>query len=300
MVEQLSSPERNNLEFAKASVAVVIPTYGRGTRVLRTLDRIMRCDPQPREIWIHLDNPDSQLEMELAVKFPAVKMIRSRARVGPGGGRHLCLRNCTTDWAVCFDDDSYPNDADFFARVVALFSKTPEAAVIGATIWQRHQVEPKLNSTFVRKLSFTGCGHAIRLSAYRDIWGYVPRGIAYGLEETDVALQLYAKNYAIYESGQLRVFHDTELRHHREPEITECVVANAALFAFLRYPIWLWGLGLFQLSSIIAYCLSVGRWRGVFSGVLRVPRDCIALRRFRRTLPAVQVIGYLKARRNLK
>ncbi len=283
-----------------APVAVVIPTYGRGTRVFTTLEMIMRCDPRPEEIWVHVDSSDGRLEAEIEEAFPSVKVISSERRVGPGGGRHRCLQLTTMPLAVSFDDDSYPYDVDFFSLVVSLFTQHPKAAVIGASIWHRSQIELTRSNSFVQKSSFTGCGHAIRLNVYNDVTGYVPRSIAYGLEETDLSLQLFAKGYNIYQSGELRVFHDTELRHHQDQETVQYVIANSALLAFLRYPVWLWGWGLLQLGSTIAYSLRVGRWRGVIPGVLRIPSDCLTFWRSRRSIPSTEVIRYLRSRRAFK
>ena len=278
-------------------VAVFIPTYHRGTKVLETLRRIQACDPQPVEIWIHIDRTDGQLEVALAKEHPAVRVISSSDHVGPGGGRHRCLQRCTAPVAVSFDDDSYPCDPDFFGRVAALFDAHPDAGVIGATIWHPHQPARPRTPGFTRQASFTGCGHAIRLGAYRELPGYVPRPVAYGLEETDLSLQLFARQWTIYQSGELRVFHDTTLSHHQKPEITECVVANVALLAFLRYPVRFWGWGALQLGNTIRYCLSVGRWRGVLRGLARIPADCLRFRSFRHVQPVSAVRGYLKLRR---
>ena len=280
-----------------ASVAVIIPTFGRGTRVFEALEKVLACDPVPSEIWVHVDQSDGGLESAIAARFPSVNVIASGGRLGPGGGRHLCLCRCSAEIAVSLDDDSYPVDPDFFERVARLFAANPDAAVIGASIWHRRQSEVAISPALTRSPSYIGCGHALRLSAYRGVSGYVPRPVAYGLEETDVALQLFAKGCNIYESGELRVFHDTELRHHQSPEITECVVANVALLAWLRYPPWLWTWALLQLCSVIVFCVRVGRWRGIVPGLIRIPRDCVEFRRFRKTLPSRSVIGYLKFRR---
>lgn len=282
----------------QAPVAVFIPTYHRGTKVFETLRRIQACDPLPAEIWIHIDRTDGRLEADLAKEHPAVQVISSTDHVGPGGGRHRCLQRCTAPVAVSFDDDSYPCDPDFFGRVAALFEAHPDAGVIGAMIWHPHQSARLRTTAFTRQASFTGCGHAIRLRAYRALPGYVPRPVAYGLEESDLSLQLFAQQWAIYESGELRVFHDTALSHHHKPETTECVVANVAVLAFLRYPVWLWAWGALQLSNTIRYCLSVGRWRGVLRGLARIPADCFKLRCFRQVQPSQAVRGYLKLRRS--
>jgi GT2 family glycosyltransferase len=258
----------------------------------------MACDPRPQEVWVHVDQSDSGAEAILAREFPSVHVIISSTRQGPGGGRNACLRHCTVPFAVSFDDDSWPVDNDFFARTVELFAKHLDASVIGATIWHRHQAEIQRTRSFRRTVSFTGCGCAIRISAYLSIRGYVPRPIAYGLEETDLSLQLFAAGRHIYESGDLRVFHDTELSHHNSPEITECVVANAALLAFLRYPIAMWSIGFLQVLSNVAYCLRAGRWRGVLAGLRRIPADCVELRCYRDVLSTGAVIGYLCSRRS--
>jgi GT2 family glycosyltransferase len=283
-----------------APVAVIIPTYGRGKRVFKTLDVVMRCDPRPEEIWVHVDGSDGRLEEDIKEYFPSVRVISSAHRVGPGGGRHRCIQRTSMPLAVSFDDDSYPYDVDFFSVVVSLFAEHPEAAVIGGSIWHRQENELARRNSFLQKPSFTGCGHAVRISAYNAVAGYVARSIAYGLEETDLSLQLFARKYKIYESGDLRVFHDTELQHHQDEETVQYVVANTALLAFLRYPIWLWVWGLLQLGSTVAYCLKVGRWRGIVPGVLRIPRDCLTFRRSRRCIPSTELIRYFRLRRAFK
>lgn len=281
----------------RADVAVIIPTFERGTLVFETLTRVQACEPPPAEIWVHIDEADGRLEQALAARFPDVHVIASAVRLGPGGGRNACLQRCTSPFVVSLDDDSYPVDQNFFAVVEQLFKRHPEGAVITAAIWHRNEAEIPLGATFRRQAGFTGCGHAIRLSDYRSIPGYVPRPVAYGLEETDVALQLFAQERGLFYSDALRVFHDTELKHHAEPEIVAGVVANAALLPFLRYPMLLWPLGAFQLMSTLRYCIGAGRTRGLLSGLSRIPKDCWQFRSYRRVQPAAAVARYVLSRR---
>jgi GT2 family glycosyltransferase len=280
-----------------ASVGVIIPTYRRGLAVLSTLRRVALCDPLPAEIWVHIDAADGVLEGELAKQFPTVHVLTSSTRLGPGGGRDRCLSACTTPYAFSFDDDSYPVDTDLFGQVERLFLQHPQAAVIGAVIWHRHQSPIRRTACLIRMPSFTGCGHAVRLAAYRQVRGYLPRPDAYGLEETDVSLQLFAASWHIYQSGELRVFHDTELAHHQSPEITSAVVANVGLFAFLNYPLAGWARGLLQLANAIAFSLKMGRFRGIVSGVLRLPGDCYEYRHYRRPIAWDTVRQFLRFRR---
>ncbi|HMK89735.1 MAG TPA: glycosyltransferase [Methylocystis sp.] len=280
-------------------VAVVIPTFNRCDRLCHVLERILRCDPAPAEIWVHVDGADAHVADEVRRRFSGVNVIGSRDRVGPGGGRHRCLLRCASPLAASFDDDSYPVDEDFFGSVVNLFESQPQAALIGASIWRHGEADANRRPTLDERRTFTGCGHALRVSAYREITGYAPRPIAYGVEENDVALQLAAKGKKIYGSDDLRVFHDTDHKHHDGADITEFVVANAALLAFLRYPAWLWSLGALQVASIVVHCLRVGRRRGVIAGLTRIPADCRAYRRLRAPLPARAVVAQVWARRLL-
>jgi GT2 family glycosyltransferase len=265
-----------------ASVAVIIPTYNRGVAVLSVLQKIQCCDPQPAEIWVHVDLADGILERDLHQQFPQVKVLTSATRLGPGGGRHRCLLACNSPYAVSFDDDSYPLDTDFFLVVEQLFSKHLHAAVLAAKIWQPHEPAIACSQTLVPLPSYIGCGYAVRLAAYRGVRGYIPRPVPYGMEECDLSLQLFATGWRIYEAGNLRVFHDTDLSHHHAPEITSGVIENVGLYVFLHYPIRGWGLGLAQVANKVAYCIRMGRLRGICSGIYRIPAECYRNRRYRK------------------
>ena len=105
-----------------APVSVGIPTFARGSRLITTLDRLAACDPPPAEVIVHIDKSDGELERELVVRFPAVRLLSSRENVGPGGGRHRCIQASAQPFFVSFDDDSWPLDSNFLARPAILRS----------------------------------------------------------------------------------------------------------------------------------------------------------------------------------
>ena len=264
-----------------APVAVIVPTYNMGLAVVSVLEKIHTCEPKPGEIWVHVDGADGAVESELNRRFPRVGVLTSPIRLGPGGGRHRCLVACTLPYAVSFDDNSYPVNSDFFASVERLFSELPHAAVLGANIWHRHEPEKARTRSLVQFPNYVGCGHAVRLAAYRQVRGYIPRPVAYGMEEIDLSLQLFAAGWQIYEAGDLRVFHDTDLKHHQSAEVTSGVITNVGLYAFLHYPISTWGWGVAQVANKVVYCIRMGRVRGIWSGIVRIPVECYRNRQYR-------------------
>ena len=265
--------------------------------VLSVLEKVQECDPKPMEFWVHVDLADGTLERELNRKFPNVGVLTSPVRLGPGGGRHRCLTACKSSYAVSFDDDSYPTDSDFFFQVERLFLEHQRAAIFGARIWQRHETEKTRSNSLDLVPNYMGCGHAIRLAAYRQIRGYLARPCAFGMEESDLSLQLFAAGWQIYESGSLRVFHDTDLSHRESPEIASGTITNVGLCAFLHYPFIGWWRGLTQLANIVLWHILRGKIRGVGSGVLRIPIECYRNRGYRRPIAWKRLRPFLDFRR---
>ena len=281
----------------KAPVAVFIPTYNRSRGIIFVLERILECDPLPAEIWVHIDRSDGLLERDLEERFPGVRVLSSPNRLGPGGGRHRCLSVCGTPYAVSLDDDSWPADRDFFAAIEPLFAEDPQAAIFGASIWHRSEA-PKVRNRLVRRVAtYVGCGHAIRVAAYRNVRGYLARPTAYGMEESDVGLQLFAKGWHIYSAGVLRVYHDTDRAHHNMAEITASTITNLALLAFLHYPATNLGRGVAQITNRIAFCLQKGRIRGIAAGIAGIFTECYRHRDLRKPIRHDVFVEYLRLRR---
>lgn len=276
-----------------ASVTVGIPTYARGDRVFTPLEHILACDPPPAEVIVHIDACDGSLEQRIRETFSQVRILSSQNRIGPGGGRDRCLRAASQPYFASFDDDSWPLNADYFARVVTHFSQATDLAGLAACISLGNQIAPPASPITKRVQDYPGCGHALRVDAYRNISGYVDRPVAYGLEEVDVALQLHAAGLRLLNCGDLRVFHDTELVYQPRPEITAASIENAALLAWLRYPVALWPLALLQYANTIRSMLTSRGFSGITTGVLRTPIELWRHRRQRRPLTSKAVRSYL-------
>jgi hypothetical protein len=117
------------------------------------------------------------------------------------------------------------------------------------------------------------------------------------MEEVDLALRLHSQGGKILSSSWLRVFHDTDLQRHAEPHITAGSIANLALLAYLRYPVWLWSIGLLQCANRVLWLLRNGRRRGIWRGLTMIPGYLRLHRHFRRTVSNRAVRSYLALRR---
>lgn len=279
------------------SITAIVTAYQRVDQILATLEKISASQPRPDEILVHVDADQTQSEAAIRKAFPEVTIITSKECVGPGGGRNKLVAAAKNELIASFDDDSYPIDVDYFARVQALFDKFPGAAILDAALYhQGEKIEP--DTQLAEWVSdFAGGACIYRRAAFQSTGGYVPLPVAYGMEEVDLAIRLHAQRGRILRTPWLRVFHDTDLKRHAHPEVTAGSIANLALLAYLRYPPRLWVVGIAQCSKRIWWLVRNGRSRGVVTGLSRIPGHLIQYRGYRNFLPPKAVKSYLQLRR---
>lgn len=280
-----------------SGVSVAIPTHRRIEALARTLDALAACDPPPAEVLVHVDAGDVETAPMLRSRFPAVVVVESEARMGPGGGRNRLVERATHEWVASFDDDSRPVDKDYFARLARLAARLPDAAIIAAEITDRGHPVPEAREAFGPCVHFGGGGVAYRRAAFMETGGYVPLAVAYGMEEVDLCLRLLDRGRAIYRSPWLRVFHDNDLAHHAHARVTAASIANLALLAFLRYPKRYWPYGALQVARRIAWCVGAGRIGGIASGVAAIPGHLWRHRGRRAPVRPATLVSFLRARR---
>src|SRR6185369_4964106 len=169
--------------------------------------------------------------------FPDVRVLLSEERLGPGGGRNKLMVAATCELVASFDDDSYPIDADYFARALELFDRHPNASLICAALFHRGETIALDARDAQWTADFSGGACVYRRSVFLDAGGYVPLRVAYGMEEVDLALRLHSRGARILTTSWLRVFHDTDLQRHDDAQVTAGSIANVALLTYLRYPV---------------------------------------------------------------
>jgi GT2 family glycosyltransferase len=265
-----------------AAVTAIVTAYSRVNQTLKTLRRIKACAPVPDEILIHVDANGKACAGAVKSVFPDLRVLLSTDAVGPGGGRNKLIAAARNEFVASFDDDSYPGDVDFFARVEFLMRRFPEAAVITGAI--SHRGEPIVSDQpiIARTSSFVNCGTVFRRSVFLETGGFVPLVIAYGMEEEDLSLRLFDSGSVQFYSPWLRIHHDTNFEHHKTPEVTAGVIANLALLAWLRYPKRYWPYGVLQVVNRVMWSGRAGRTNGIVRGLAMIPRHLWRYRKYRR------------------
>jgi GT2 family glycosyltransferase len=276
-----------------APISVIIPAWRRTDALRKTLHVILACDPAPDEILVHVDGGETGVMQMLETEFPGVIVLRSETLLGPGGSRNRLIAAARHDWVANFDDDSFPRHSDYFARVLDTAARFPDAAIISAA-----SMESEWRcSEFLHLAVASGCGCVFNKTWFGKTTGFVPLPVAYSMEEVDVSLQLCAQGGLIVHDPFLRVLHDRVLPSTVDAVTNAHVMANTALFAYLRYPQWLWIVGVWQVLYRALYCLSHGWTAGLLDGLRMIPDFLARHRHHRRDVTSPALLRWLLLRR---
>lgn len=292
--KQLSGIVFSNVSLSDVTminVSAIVTAFEREQSLLDTLTRLESCVPPPAEILVHVDGGRNQIVKLVKTKFPKVKVLESTPRLGPGGARNRLIQQAANEWVASFDDDSRPWDDDYFSRVSQMASQFPDAAVLAAKITERGGVP--LTSTRIEHVAdFVGCGCVYRRAAFLETAGFVPLPVAYAMEEVDLAIRLCASGRRILLCHELHVFHDTDLTHRSQREITAASIANIALHSYLRYPAIFWLLGIAQCIRKVFSLIELGWTAGIWQGLRSIPCHLWRHRHLRNPISIQQFINY--------
>jgi GT2 family glycosyltransferase len=281
----------------KARISAIVTAYERVDQTLATLKIIHNCRSAPDEVLVHVDADQVDCEKAVRAAFPEVRILCSKDQIGPGGGRNKLMNAARFEFVASFDDDSYPIDSDYFERALRLFERFPDAAVICAALYHAGEAIGLDERSAEWTADFSGGACIFRRQAFLDAGGYVPLPVAYGMEESDLAIRLHSRAGKILNTRWLRVFHNTDLKRHADPSVTAGSIANLALLAYLRYPVSLWAVGVGQCANRLLWLLRHGRRRGIVKGVTMIPAHLRANHRYRLPLSKRAVRSYLELRR---
>ncbi len=284
------------LHPTSCAVTAIVPACRRLEPLLTTLRRIQDCDPVPNEIVVHVDGDDEKIVAAVRGFNAGIRILTSGALLGPGGSRNRLVEAAKHELVANFDDDSFPEQPDYFARVQMLAERFPEAAMFSAAShakeWESLQ--------FQQIALPSGCGSVFRKSWFQRIRGFVPLPIAYNMEEVDIGLQLHAVNGMIVHDPLLRVVHDRVPDTEINADMNAQILANTALFPFLRFPIWFWPLGVWSVCRRLQWMIAQGWTKGLRHGLQMIPGRMQQYKTYRRAVSSRTLLSWLKLKRRPK
>ena len=257
------------------------------------IEVITACQLGPAEILVHVDGGDSGLLQQLALHHPNVRVLHSPSLLGPGGSRNALVEAAKNEWVANFDEDSFPAHSDYFARLQALIARFPDAAMFSAASNKDEAAETEIQEIAIP----SGCGCVFRKSWFAKIGGFVPLPVAYSMEEVDIGLRVHAAGGRIVMDPMLRIIHDKVLSNTVDPEVNAMVLANTALFPFLRFPLALLPLGLWSVVFRILQLIRRGWLEGLVGGICRIPTHLKQYQRYRIPLGIWTILSWHILRR---
>ncbi len=273
-------------------ISCIVTAFRRVDALLRTLAVIDACVPRPAEILVHVDGGELPTRDAVAARFPNVKILLSMKSLGPGGSRNLLLQAAGHDWVANFDDDAYPVSPDYFAQVLEIVRVNPEVAIISAS-----SLPENWEGQSPRPISvYSGYACIFNRQWFLRTQGFVPLPFAYCMEEVDLGVRLHVMGGVMLHDPRLRVIHDMVVRSPGKVFHAQ-VLANIALFAFLRYPPWLLGIGVFQVMRRVVWLLKICP-AAIPGGLAMIPVHLFQHRQWRKPVSAKSLISWFRLGRN--
>jgi GT2 family glycosyltransferase len=257
--------------------AITITTHNRREDLSRTLEVLARLDPPADEILVAVDGcTDGTLEW-LRSRHPEVRLLVHERALGSIPSRNELAAACTSDIFVSLDDDSYPIDTDFIARVAELFEKHPRFAVVSFA--QRSDEFPESLTAadfgppqFVA--SFANSAAAVRRSVFEELGGY-PDFFFHFYEEPDFALRCVAAGWQVWQEPTLLVRHHFSSAQRNEMRNHQRHARNEFWSVLLRCPApQLLAVALFRILRQFGYA-----WRRGWDWAIREPTWWLAAAR---------------------
>jgi len=253
-------------------ISVMIATFNRCLELQRTLTKLLELDPPPDEILLCADGCTDRTVETVRREFSTCVLLENVHKRGSIFSRNRLLRAAIGEIVASFDDDSYPLDRDFCARLKDLFGEYPEAAVISFPEIRDGEVfahPTKLPSSPAHLISaYANCAAAMRRDVYLRSDGF-PEFFHHMYEEPDYTLQCYALGYVARFEPSLAVRHhvttnqrDLISRHHQNARnelwsvLIRCPFPQLIPVALFR----IWRQFRYACSEGIAWAIREPRW----------------------------------------
>ena len=202
-------------------ISLCICTRNRPEDLANCLESLARCEVQPFEIIVSDDSTDVATNDAVIASYPSV-VYQPGPRRGLGPNRNACIRSAKGTHLIFIDDDVCV-PADFFARAIALISKTPDAVITGYEMkhrsWEGSEGTTKkvvphnadFWGTMHVPISADSCCSVVMNSAIfpRSLFdkALFDECLRYGYEELDISRHAVSLGYKIFYTDTLYVDH---------------------------------------------------------------------------------------------
>lgn len=192
----------------------MITTRNRREELRRTLIRLSELRPLADEIVVCVDGCTHGTAEMVRSQFQNCTLLENEKSRGSVYSRDRLLRAASGEIVASFDDDSYPIDGDFVARVKDLFAQDNDIAVISfPEIHDNNSTADKTKTAAPAAhlvSAYANCAAVMRRDVYLQSQGF-PKFFVHMYEEPDYALQCYALGYHVRFEPTLPI------RHHTSP-----------------------------------------------------------------------------------
>jgi len=221
---------------AKPRVVVGITTRNRVSLLEKAIESAFAQSYQPLRLAV-IDDASTDETPNLRARFPAATWERRESPEGYVRARNAMMLNCSEDYYVSLDDDAWFLDRDEVSLAVDLLEREPKTAAVAFDILSPDRPARQARGGVAAVAVFIGCGHVLRVSAVRELGGYIEFPGTYGSEEKDLCLQLLDVGYATVLLEGVHVWHSRTSLARDIPRQHRSAVCNDLSLALRRTPL---------------------------------------------------------------
>ena len=240
----------SNSVQALPTVDVVLLSWNRIGMTIETIENLLEQQGIDLKIWIvdQGSEPDNLQALKQATQDYANVFIKELAEnAGVPGGRNIGMELGDAEYTVSIDNDAIFESPHALAQTVQIFEKEPDLGVIGFRIrnfyttqddefsWVYPKARKQERESRFTTTRFSGCGHAIRRSAFEKVGGY-DADLFFYWEEVDLSYRIINAGYRLIYEPAIVVLHkfSPEARVRWEDKRFYYLVRNA-IYMYLKY-----------------------------------------------------------------
>lgn len=249
--------------------SIFITTKNRKKDLVYTLDKLSET-VQKKDVncFIFDDGSDDGSFNEIKEKFPNIEIQRNEISKGYIYCRNRMLNEADADFAISLDDDAHFISNNSIEIIENHFVNNPKCGLIAFRIFWNLEEPKKIDTQdkINQVKSFVGCGHAWRMSAWRDIPNY-PEWFQFYGEESFASLQLFKKKWEVHYVPEILIQHRVDLKQRAKQKSEFSYRYRRSLRAgwyniFLFYPI-------FKIPYFFCYSMLM-QLKKVFKGNFKI------------------------------